>query len=70
MEALLYKICDEGLNRLIKTGYAEDPRRSRITKTEVIKGIERFLLNNNLKGILEENGNVMTLGDGIDKAIL
>jgi len=52
----IYEICDDGLNRLIRRGYQEDQRHVLITKAEVLRRIENFMLNNDILGFIEEKG--------------
>jgi signal transduction histidine kinase len=52
----IYSVCDKNLTELLKAGNANNKRAVRIQKGLTVGNIEDFLMANNLKGIIEENG--------------
>ncbi|HEX8948765.1 MAG TPA: ATP-binding protein [Dissulfurispiraceae bacterium] len=53
----IYRICDEALNDIIKTGRSGDEKALRIKKALTVGTIEDFMRQNSLKGLVLENGN-------------
>lgn len=61
MRRNIYEICDNSLNNLIEKGLVRDEKRLAITKAETTERIETFMLSNNLRGAILEDGLIISL---------